>query len=73
MDLKYLDHIAFQVADVRPVVDFYQSVLGFRIVQEMTLDFGGTRTVSTVLGLPGSNYGFFNPRPCMELDRSHQR
>ncbi len=59
MDLKQLDHIAFRVADVRPVVDFYQSVLGFRIVQEMTLDFGGNRAISKVLGLPDSRFYIF--------------
>jgi methylmalonyl-CoA/ethylmalonyl-CoA epimerase len=59
MDLKQLDHIAFRVADVRPVVDFYQSVLGFRIVQRMTLDFGGTRAISRVLGLPDSRFYIF--------------
>ena len=59
MDIKHLDHIAFRVADVRPVVDFYTSLLGFRIVQEMTLDFGGTRAISRILGLPGSRFYIF--------------
>jgi methylmalonyl-CoA/ethylmalonyl-CoA epimerase len=59
MDLRQLDHIAFRVGDVRPVVDFYKSVMGFQIVQEMTLDFVGTRAVSRVLGLPGSRFYIF--------------
>ena len=31
--LNRLDHIAFRVADIIPVVEFYTSSLGFRIVQ----------------------------------------
>ena len=59
MVLKRLDHIAFRVSDLEPVVEFYTSTLGFTIVQEMTLDFGGTKALSKVLNLPGSPFYIF--------------
>ena len=57
--LKRLDHIAFRVTDIKPVVDFYTSTLGFRIVQEMVMDFGGSRALSNVLNLPGTPFAIF--------------
>lgn len=59
MELKRLDHIAFRVKDVKPVVDFYVKTLGFLIVQEMELDFGGSRAMSRVLNLPGQPFYIF--------------
>jgi methylmalonyl-CoA/ethylmalonyl-CoA epimerase len=59
MALKRLDHIAFRVREVGPVVDFYVKSLGFRVVQEMDLDFGGSRAYSNVLNLPGSPFYIF--------------
>lgn len=59
MQLKRLDHIAFRVADIKPVVDFYTKTLGFRIVQEMEMDFGGTKAYSNVLNLPGTEFYIF--------------
>lgn len=59
MLLKRLDHIAFRVADMNPVVDFYTSTLGFKIVQKLTLDFGESKALSTVLTLPGSPFYIF--------------
>lgn len=59
MILKRLDHIAFRVADLNPVVDFYTSTLGFEIVQELTLDFGGSKALSKVLTLPGNPFYIF--------------
>ena len=57
--LKRLDHIAFRVADIKPVVDFYTATLGFRVVQEMVMDFGGSRALSNVLNLPGTPFYIF--------------
>ncbi|MFH1754091.1 MAG: VOC family protein [Candidatus Latescibacterota bacterium] len=59
MSLKHLDHIAFRVDDLNPVVDFYTTTLGFTIVQEMTLDFAGSKAFSKVLNLPGSPFYIF--------------
>ena len=59
MLLKRLDHIAFRVADMNPVVDFYTSTLSFKIVQELTLDFAGSKALSTVLHLPGNPFYIF--------------
>jgi len=59
MLLKRLDHIAFRVAELEPVVDFYTSTLGFDVVQELTLDFGGSKALSNVLNLPGSPFYIF--------------
>jgi methylmalonyl-CoA/ethylmalonyl-CoA epimerase len=59
MALKRLDHIAFRVADLDPVVDFYTSTLGFEIAQELTLDFGGSKALSKVLNLPGNPFYIF--------------
>lgn len=59
MELNRLDHIAFRVADVKPVVDFYVNTLGFRIVQEMGLDIGGSKALSNVLNLPGTPFYIF--------------
>ena len=59
MTLKRLDHIAFRVREVKPVVDFYVGSLGFEVVQEMELDFGGSRALSNVLNLPGAPFYIF--------------
>jgi methylmalonyl-CoA/ethylmalonyl-CoA epimerase len=59
MILKRLDHIAFRVADLNPVVDFYTSTLGFDVVQELTLDFVGSKALSRVLNLPGNPFYIF--------------
>jgi methylmalonyl-CoA/ethylmalonyl-CoA epimerase len=59
MILKRLDHIAFRVDDLKPVVDFYTSTLGFDVVQELTLDFGGSKALSRVLNLPGNPFYIF--------------
>lgn len=59
MHLKRLDHIAFRVEEVKPVVAHYVDSLGFRIVQEMELDFGGSRAYSNVLNLPGAPFYIF--------------
>ena len=47
MPLKRLDHIAFRVVDIDPVVTFHTSKLGFQIVQEMEMDFGGLKQLFT--------------------------
>jgi len=59
MVLKQLDHIAFRVTDVVPVVQFYTSTLGFIVIQEMELDFGGTKAISRVLNLTGKPFYIF--------------
>ncbi len=59
MSLSQLDHIAFRVADIRPVVDFYTTQLGFKVVQELELDFGGSKAFSNVLQLPGNPFYVF--------------
>jgi methylmalonyl-CoA/ethylmalonyl-CoA epimerase len=59
MDLKRLDHIAFRVRKVAPVVDFYVKTLSFQVVQEMELDFGGSKALSNVLNLTGSPFYIF--------------
>jgi 4-hydroxyphenylpyruvate dioxygenase-like putative hemolysin len=56
---KQLDHIAFRVADLRPVVSYYTKKLGYAVVQEMELDFGGTKAISNVLNLPCSKFYVF--------------
>lgn len=59
MILKRLDHIAFRVPEVKPVVDFYVDTLGFQVVQEMEMDFGGSKAYSNVLNLPGTPFFIF--------------
>jgi methylmalonyl-CoA/ethylmalonyl-CoA epimerase len=59
LELKRLDHIAFRVTEVKTVVDFYTKTLGFQIVQEMEMDFGGTKAYSNVLNLPGTSFYTF--------------
>lgn len=59
MSFKRLDHIAFRVTEVAPVVDFYVNTLGFQVVQEMELDFGGSKAFSNVLNLPGNPFYIF--------------
>ena len=59
MLLKCLDHIAFRVTDLEPVVNFYTKSLGFEIVQELEMDFGGTKAISKVLNLPGVPFYIF--------------
>ena len=59
MNLNRLDHIAFRVEEVGPVVEHYVGSLGFKIVQEMELDFGGSRAYSNVLNLPGTPFYIF--------------
>lgn len=57
--LKRLDHIAFRVKDIQPVVDFYTSTLGFKVVQKMEMDLGGTKACSNVLNLSGAHFYIF--------------
>jgi len=59
LKLTRLDHIAFRVEEVKPVVDFYVNTLGFKVVQEMEMDFGGNKAYSNVLNLPGSDFYVF--------------
>jgi methylmalonyl-CoA/ethylmalonyl-CoA epimerase len=59
MVLNRLDHIAFRVHDIDSVVEFHTKTLGYTMVQEMTLDFGGTRAMSRVLNLPGTSFYTF--------------
>ncbi len=59
MKLTRLDHIAFRVEEVKRVVDFYVNTLGFKVVQEMEMDFGGSKAYSNVLNLPGSEFYMF--------------
>lgn len=59
MSLSRLDHIAFRVADIQPVVQFYTQNLGFEIVQEMQLDLSGSKAKSNVLQLPGTPFYVF--------------
>jgi catechol 2,3-dioxygenase-like lactoylglutathione lyase family enzyme len=59
MALERLDHIAFRVSEVKPVVDFYVNTLGFRVVQEMEMDLGGSKAYSNVLNLPGVPFYIF--------------
>ncbi|MBN2011764.1 VOC family protein [candidate division KSB1 bacterium] len=59
MIAKQLDHIAFRVTDIDPVVSYYTKKLGYKVVQEMELDFGGTKAVSNVLNLPGTKFYIF--------------
>ncbi len=54
-----LDHVAFRVADIRPVVEFYNTKHGFSIVQDMTLDLGGATAISNVLQLDGNPFYVF--------------
>jgi len=59
MLLNRLDHLAFRVDDFRPVVDFYTQQLGFKIVQEMEINIGGSKATSRVLNLPGQPFYIF--------------
>lgn len=59
MEFKRLDHIAFRVSELEPVVEFYTKTLGFEIVQKMEMDFQGTKAISNVLNLPGSPFFIF--------------
>jgi len=59
MLFKRLDHVAFRVADVTPVVELYTQKLGYTIVQSMELDFGGSKAKSHVLNLPGQPFYIF--------------
>jgi len=59
MNFKRLDHIAFRVAELEPVVDFYTKTLGFQVVQQMEMDFRGTKAISTVLNLTGTPFFIF--------------
>ena len=59
MLLTRLDHIAFRVADLEPVVEYYTRTLGFEIVQQMEMDIGGSKAISNVLNLPGSPFFIF--------------
>lgn len=59
MDLKQLDHFAFRVKDIDPVVEFYTKTLGFHVVQEMIMEFGGTKAKSKVLNLPDTEFYIF--------------
>lgn len=54
-----LDHIAFRTNDINPIVDFYTKTMGFRIVQKMEMDFGGSKAFSNVLELPGAKFYIF--------------
>ena len=57
--LNRLDHVAFRVADVDPVVELYTKKLGYKIVQSMELDFDGSKAKSHVLNLPGQPFYIF--------------
>ena len=59
MLFQRLDHIAFRVADLETVVDFYVETLGYEIVQKMNLDFHGSRAISNVLQLPDNPFFIF--------------
>lgn len=59
MVLNRLDHIAFRVSDIRPVVDFYVNTMGFKVVQEMEMNIAGSRAYSNVLNLPGQPFFLF--------------
>jgi 4-hydroxyphenylpyruvate dioxygenase-like putative hemolysin len=59
MLLNHLDHIAFRVADFKPVVNFYTQQLGFDVVQEMEMNLGNSRATSRVLNLPGQPFYIF--------------
>ncbi len=59
MLLKQLDHIAFRVSDLEPVVDYYTTKLGYKIVQQLELDFHGSGAISNVLNLPGTAFYIF--------------
>ena len=59
MLLNRLDHVAFRVADVDPVVELYTKKLGYTIVQSMELDFGGSKAKSHVLNLTGQPFYVF--------------
>ena len=59
MVLNRLDHIAFRVADIRPVVDFYVETMGFQVVQEMQMDIAVSKAFSNVLNLPGQPFFIF--------------
>jgi methylmalonyl-CoA/ethylmalonyl-CoA epimerase len=59
MELKRLDHMAYRTWDIEPVVDYYTSKLGFKIVQKMELDFGGAKARSHVLQFPGAPFYIF--------------
>ncbi|MFC2156678.1 VOC family protein [Acidobacteriota bacterium] len=59
MFLNRLDHIAFRVEEVKPVVDHYVNSLGFKVVQAMELDFSGNQAYSNVLNLPGTPFYVF--------------
>ncbi len=59
MEFKRLDHIAFRVSELEPVVEFYTKKLGFEIVQKMEMVFQGTKAISNVLKLQGSPFFIF--------------
>jgi len=59
MLLNRLDHIAFRVADVKPVVTHFTELMGFEVVQEMELDLGGSKAISRVLNLPNTPFYVF--------------
>ncbi len=59
MGLDRLDHIAFRVMDIEPVVDYYVRTLGFQIVQEMDMMIDGSKAILRVLNLPGSPFYVF--------------
>ncbi len=59
MLFKRLDHVAFRVADPKPVVDYYVKALDFHIVKNMEIKFGDSRAISNVLNLPGSPFFIF--------------
>lgn len=59
MALTRLDHIAFRVMDIDPVVNHYTKIMGFNIVQEMEMRIDGSRAKSRVLNLSGSPFYVF--------------
>ncbi len=59
MSLKRLDHVAFRVSDIKPVVRFYTETMGFKIVQELEMDLDGSKAISNVLNLPGTPFYIF--------------
>jgi methylmalonyl-CoA/ethylmalonyl-CoA epimerase len=59
MLLTRLDHVAFRVENIEPVVNYYTEKMGFKVVQKMRLEMGGSEAMSNVLNLPGQPFFIF--------------
>ncbi|MFA8341361.1 MAG: VOC family protein [Rhodothermaceae bacterium] len=59
MSLGELDHIAFRVKDIEPVVKMYTETMGFEVVQELVFDLEGSKVRSKLLNLPGTKFLIF--------------